>query len=246
FVPAETPPAELFFFPRAILGGNLNQIPQFFNNPEVPWIALVHLVLFVLIAGQIFRGFIRLEYEQLPLFPIPENPFLIIVKMLTGAAALTALLLSIRWFTFPLLALGGPLILLWMFVMIRESRSAPAALARLGQLLSGSMWRPILLTGILLSTGLMAFLLLDSLITYLLFDTIGMNFSLEQTAMDNLANILLTAMTIFILYTVFALLCIGSCLSYYVLLEIKEGRFLKAQLSDLSLSPTLQGLEKEA
>ena len=246
FMTSKVPAGELFFFPQTILGGTLDQIPQFFNNPNYPWIAPLHLFLFSMIVGQVFKLFVEMESRQMMLFPPPENRFLILVKTLTGAAAITALLLSIRWFTFPLLMLVAPIIIVWMYTMIRESKSAPLSIGRTFQLLAGGYGRIVLLALLLLSTGLMAFLLLDTMITYILFDTIGMNFSLEQTAMDNLATILLTFLTIFVLYSVFALLCVGCCLTYYVLLEIREGRFLKEKLSDLSLTPTLQGLEKEA
>jgi hypothetical protein len=64
--------------------------------------------------------------------------------------------------------------------------------------------------------------------------------------MDNLATILLSFFTLFILYLVFAVMAIGSGLLYFTLLEIREAPFLQARLEKIGQTKRIRGLERES
>jgi uncharacterized membrane protein SpoIIM required for sporulation len=248
FIPAMEEPHELFAFPWETFG-TLSILPDFFLNTEVPWIPLIHFVVIAFFSIRLFDWIEKVEKEAaVPLEMKKQNTpqVLVWLKALIGSAVIVGMLLTMKWFTVLFILFLFPVAMIWMYAMQREGIGVFRGIQRLGQLLSGETGRLLGLGLILTLIGFLFFALLDTTVMWFILQTVGMNFAFEQSGMDNLATVLLTFMTMFMLYMVIIILLIGSGLSYYTLLEIREAPHLRKRLQGIGFQERIQGMVKES
>ena len=233
------PPDEMFYFP-AYLFGTLEVLPFFFYDEEVLWLPVLHVGLLTFLTFFLMRKLVPLGALE----PKQGN-FIALLKTAIGAAAMTGLLITMKWYTVLFLVFIFPIVLLWIFIMNREELGAIKAFARTFSLLSGQFGRIMGLGFILSLIGFLFFLLLDTAIIWLLLESVAMNFALDQESMTGLAVILLTFLTMTFLFLTFGILLIGSSLAYFTLLEVQEAPYLRGQINKIGLQKRIQGLAKE-
>jgi uncharacterized membrane protein SpoIIM required for sporulation len=237
-------PAVLFVFSWEFMG-MMKVLPDLIRHPSVPWMPFLQILLFTWLVAGYFR-FIRQaamrEYEGQV---AASGVLLLWLKAALGGALLVILLLPQHGLTVLLFLLTAPLILLWVYVMLWEGRNALQSLGRFFELLLPQLGRYLGFALLLASVGYLFFLLLDSLILWLVFETVGLNFSFSQPVMDNIAAVLLAFLTLFLLFALLGAMVYGAALLYFTLLEIRDAPHLRSRIAKVSPQRRIQGLPRE-
>ena len=237
-------PASLFVFEQQFMG-MIQAIPDLVRHPDIFWLPILQIPLFAWLILQFFR-LIRTE-AQLHLEPpkTRQRPLIEWLKAAIGAAALVLLLLAREWYTLLLFSLLAPMVLLWVQIMLWEGKSAILSISRLFELVMTQLGRYLGFSLLLAAVGYLFFLLLDSIILWLAFESLGIGFLLEQSVMDNAVTILLVFCTLFILFIFLSALVYGSALLYFTLLEIRDASWLRTRINEIELQRRIQGIPRE-
>ena len=231
--------SEMFSFPWS-LGGVVEEMSSFFRQRNVLWYSFLQIFL---IAWIIIR-----TYKMLPLSSNDDKPktsWKLWLGAITGAASIALILISDSWVPILLVVTVAPIIFLWTFLMMRENSWAVPSIGRAFQLVPGTYSRILSLSLILFFIVFFFFLLLDTGLVWFILQFIGMNFQFEQSAMTDLASILLAGAAVFIIYLTVSIYFIAAWLSYYSLREVKEAGHLRNQISSIGQHRQIRGLAKE-
>ncbi len=237
-------PASLFVFTWEFMG-MFKSVPDFIRHPAAPWLPLVQTVL---LAGLILYYTRLIRQKAMPAFGLTDagkSSALDWLKGSIGAALLILLLLPKAWYTVFAFLLLGPLAMLWVYIMVWEEKNALRSAGRLLELAAPQLWRYLGFSLLLSAVAYLLFLLLDSTILWIAFESIGFNFSLTQEAMDNLITIFLTFCTLFFLYWYLGAMMYGAALLYYSLLEVRDAPHLRNQIAQVDVQKRIQGLPRE-
>jgi len=237
-------PATLFIFSWEFMG-MLKSIPDLVRHPSIPWLPVLQIVLFAWLSLQYFRmvhaGVLATERK-----PGPERKKVLDwLKAGIGAAFLVILLVPKEWYTVLGFTLLSPFVLLWVNIMLWEGKSALFSIPRLFDLVIPRLWRCFGFALLLASVGYLIFLLLDSMILWLAFESLGIGFSLEQSVMDNLMTIILVFSTLFLLFCFLGALVYGAVLLYFTLREIRDATWLHDRIGEVGLQGRIQGIPRE-
>lgn len=129
--------------------------------------------------------------------------------------------------------------------MLREGKWALPSLGKLFMIVPGRIGRILHVSLIMFLITLFFFLLLDTVIVWFILDFVGMNFQFEQTGMTDLATIMMSLLTVFVLFLSATVYFIAGWLTYYSLLEIKEADYLRDRIQQIGQQAQLRGLAKE-
>lgn len=241
---APAAPSSLFVFTNEFMG-MLSALPDLVRNPAVPWLPVLQIALFAWLILQ-FAGLIRKRAESAFERELAEKkPLLDWIKAAIGGALLVMLLLSKSWHAVLIFFLLGPLAVLWVYIMLWERKNALQSAGRFFELALPQSGRYLGFALLLASVGYLLFLLLDSVLLWLVFETIGLNFSMSQEAMDNLITVLLVFSSLFLLFLFLGAMVYGTALLYYTLLEIGDAPSLRKQIEEVELQRRIQGLPRE-
>lgn len=139
-------------------------------------------------------------------------------------------------FTFILLILLIPFLLLWHTIMCKENLGIFFGFKRSISLLSGSFGRLTGLLMIIVLVSVVYFFLIASPLTYFYFETLNWNLNLEQEE-TRLFFLIFSSMVSFIgLHLILPLFTIAFILSYYTIRESKEAIKLKERISNFGRS----------
>lgn len=237
-------PASLFVFEWEFMG-MLKAIPNLVRHPDLIWLPLFQILLFAWLILK-FSWLLRSEAQSHFEASWPgQTPFIEWLKAGIGAAALVLMLLAREWYTILVFSLLAPMVLLWVQIMLWERKSAISSISRLFELVMTQLGRYLGFSLLLAAVGYLFFLLLDSIILWLAFDSLGIGFSLEQSLMDNAVTILLAFCTLFILFIFLSALVYGSALLYFTLLEIRDASWLRSRINEIGLARRIQGIPRE-
>ncbi|MBK8490091.1 MAG: stage II sporulation protein M [Saprospirales bacterium] len=229
-------PAALFVFTWEFLG-MLKSIPMLIRHPEIPWMPVVQILLFTWLSMQFF--------QMVRPFVSGQKPLLVWLKAGIGAAILVMLLLPNAWYTVLSFTMVFPLALVWVLIMLWEGKNALRSIVRLFELVLTQVGRYLGFALLLTAVGFLLFMALDSMILWMIFDSIGIGFSLEQSAMDNVVTVLLVFCTLFLLFLFFGAMIFGASLLYFTLVEILDAPHLRSRIERVALQPRIQGLPRE-
>ncbi|MCB9282585.1 MAG: stage II sporulation protein M [Lewinellaceae bacterium] len=229
-------PASLFVFTWEFLG-MLKSIPSLIRHPDVPWLPFLQILIFTGLSIQFFQMIRTSEPGR--------KPLLVWLKVGIGAAILVMLLLPKVWYTVLSFSMIFPLALVWVCIMQWEGKNAFLSVGRLIELVAGQIWRYLGFALLLTGVGFLLFLALDSMILWLVFDSLGVGLSLEQSTMDNLITVVLVFCTLFLLYILFAATIFGASLLYFTLVEIRDAPQLRDRIEKVHLQARIQGLPRE-
>jgi uncharacterized membrane protein SpoIIM required for sporulation len=237
-------PAFLFVFTWEFMG-MFKSVPDFIRHPSVPWLPLVQTIL---LAGLILYYTRLIRLRAMPAFGLANtgrSSALDWLKGSIGAALLILLLLPKAWYTVFAFLLLGPLAMLWVYIMVWEEKNALRSAGRLLELAAPQLGRYLGFALLLAAVAYLLFLLLDSTILWIAFESIGFNFSLPQETMDNMITIFLTFCTLFFLYWYLGAVMYGAALLYYSLLEVRDAPHLRSQIAQVDVQKRIQGLPRE-
>jgi uncharacterized membrane protein SpoIIM required for sporulation len=237
-------PASVFVFTWEFMG-MLKAIPELVRHPQLPWLPAVQIALFAWLGVQFFRQ-IRAETQKRMGEEIKgQKTFLEWLKAGIGAAALILLLLPKVWYTVLVAMLVFPLVLLWVYVMLWERKNALGALARTLDLALPQTPRYVGFAILFGGVGYLLFLLLDSTILWLVFESLGVAVALEAGLMDNVVTVVLVFCTQLMLFVYYGALIYGAAILYYTLVEIKDAPYLRSRIGELGFQRRIQGLPRE-
>ena len=166
-------------------------------------------------------------------------------KMVVCATGLAAILAAPAWLSFLLMITVFPMILVWMYTMIGENLSLFNSITRTLNLVGSSFWQMMGLFCVLLMTGSMFVLLLDTMVMRVILEAIGINVSFTDEGLSDFYTILSSFFAILFFKLIFAMLVIGSGLLFYTLREIKDASLLKEKINEIGSQKKIRGLEWE-
>jgi len=238
FLPGATEWGGRFRFPAGALSG-IGQIDQFFQNDRAPFVPLANTLAFALVSLVVFR---RLQSEEQGR---ARAGILAYLKLLFPAGALAYLLYFNGWFTpFVLIAfLVFPA--LWGYISLRERRNPFASGSRAVALYFPNFSRGFSLSLIFLLVGLLFFSLVNTTLAWFYLDLFSWIIQLPAEQMATLSTIVLTFISVSVLYLVLGMALAGGGLLYYSLLEIQEAPRLRDNIHQIGIQKRIQGLEKE-
>lgn len=233
-------------------GSTLWEIGQFFYQSNLPILIPINIVCFSLLMLTVFQLLKKSAKQQMNIVDEKRTTFKSsLIDFLKIGFIVTAIYLIILTkevnvgLTFLSIFAAFPLLLLSGFITIWEEKNVFSSIGKAFHLLSGQYGQLLKLFGILSITAVAFFLLFDTAFVVFIFEFIGLNFSLEQTAMDVLAIIILTFMVMFLIFLISMMMMAGFGLIYFSLVETKEAIHLKDSIQYIGSGKKIRGLERE-
>lgn len=216
---------------------------QFFNYQQIPILGLVNTIVF---GTMVYMGcfyFIKDSEKHINF----STGFHIIGWL--GSIGLWGIFNAMVW-QGPIVGILGiflfPLLMLWLIVMLKESKNPFSAIWRsLSLWISGfsSVYSIFL---IMLLISFMFSYIFSSPILWFLMDVIGWNFSLPPAEMSAIFSGILTFIFSMFFCLTFPIFMISTGLLYASLKEIKDADGLRAKIEMISIKKQAYGLDKES
>ena len=239
FLPGQALPEDRFRFPSGVFLG-LENLGQFFNNPAAPLIPFAHVLSLSLLSLVVFR---KLSQEERPGYKRPAA--ITFINLMPPMGALTALLYSNDWYTIFLLLLFVAVPAVWGYCGYRDGYNSLAAFSKSLSLWSPNFSRVFGLSFMLLLTGVLFYSLVNTVLAWFFLDLVTWVVQLDEAGMDQLSIVLLTFLSVWLLYLVGAMLLLGGGFLYYTLLEIQEAPGLRQRIQHIGQQARIRGLERE-
>ena len=261
-------PTDLFSFPQInISQGNefvsifeylfvkfiayIGVIHSFFVNEAVPFLVVLNTFIFSCLTFLSFTYLIKtFEKEQEIKEERPTkntmHHILNFAKIATVILVMNLFLVTNDWFTVVLIVpIGYPVLILWMYIMCKESIGLFTGLSRTFYLLNGSSDKLLGTYILTLTIGISFFMITDTSLIWIYIKLVSLNLVLTQEIMDQFAVISLTFISTAVLYLIYPLLISGVGLLYHTLLEIKEAPNLKNRIKNIGNARVIQGMIRE-
>lgn len=242
------------FYISGVNYGYRDSIGQYFYSTHHFMIPIASILTWSVFTFFLFR-WIKKESGR----SFSEHHLLSFIKVLLGISCVHLLLMINNWDVLSLRTLMGagffsatlltfiiPVFLLWTYVMVVEEKNAFRAL---GRALSFSRQRYSAIVGLFLALTILGYLfmlILDSFLFSFFLELVSWVIHLEQEQMDQLSIVLLSFVTLFVLYLVVGMTLIAVGLLYYSLYEMAESKALKQDIQSIGISQKIKGLEREA
>ncbi len=242
FPMASVKPSELFVFEYGLFQ-TFFTLQQFFVNEDWAYLSLVTLFTLGVVTWRALT--LLASRDGGTGKPSIRSGFINFVKSVIGVLGLYGLFAVSGSFAVITVLLGGPVITIWTYTMIRESLTPFRALGRTFKLLNKNYGRAFSAFSILVLTSFLFITLLDTAISGFFFRVIGWVISFDQETMDQISVVLLTFLSHLGMYLVFAIILFGMGLLYYSLKEITDAAALKGHIEQIGGHRRLRGLDRE-
>jgi hypothetical protein len=134
---------------------------------------------------------------------------------------------------------------LWGYISVRTEYNPFSAGLRSFRLFTPNLSRGISLSILFLLVILLFFSLINTALAWFYLDLFSWVIQLPADQMAAFSTVVLTFISVWVLFMVAALALVSGGLLYYSLLEIAEAPTLRQQIQDIGLQRRIQGLEKE-
>lgn len=239
FLPGNALPGDRFQFPPGVFLG-LETIGQMFNNPLAPLIPFAHVLGLSFIGVWVFR---KLGQEERPDYK--RHFGIAFINLMPPMGALVALLYTNDWYTIFLVILLLVVPAIWGYCSYREGLNSLAAFSNSISLWSPNFSRIFSLSFILLLIGAIFYSLVNTMLVWFFFDLVSWVVQLDEGGMEQLSVVLLTFLSVWLMYLVAVMLLLGGGLLYYTLLEIQEAPGLRERIQEIGKQERIKGLVKE-
>jgi len=238
FLPGDIAIVDRFRFPAGAWSG-IQRIDQFFSNLGAPLLPLANTLGFATVGTVAFRRLLREEGRK------PAAAWIVFLKLLVPMGVFAMLLYFNGWYLpfllMALLVLPG----LWGYISLRDNRNPFAAGSRSLSLLFPNFSRGFSLSLLFLLVGLLFFSLVNTTLSWFYLDLFSWVVQLPKDAMAQFSAIVLTFISVWVLYFILAMVLISGGLLYYSLIEIQEAPQLRQRIQAIGSQQRIQGLEKE-
>jgi hypothetical protein len=167
------------------------------------------------------------------------------LKMTVGGLGISAIFAAPSTITILSLISIFPIILLWMYTMIFENRSLFASFSRTFMLAGSAFWQMMGIYAVLMFTGALFMLIVDSGIFYIFIQFIGLNLYLKDELALPFVAVFRTFLTMTCLNLIWMLLLAGIGLLFHSLAEIRSADTLKKRIQSIGSQKRFQGMEWE-
>jgi uncharacterized membrane protein SpoIIM required for sporulation len=239
FLPGQSLPEDRFSFPSGVFLG-LENLSQFFNNPAAPLIPFAHVLSLSMLGLVVFR---KLAQEERPDYK--RSIGIAFINLMPPMGALTALLYTNDWYTVFLVVLFVTVPVVWGYCSYRDGQNSLAAFSKSLALWSPNFSRIFSLSFVLMLIGVLFYSLVNTVLAWFFLDLVTWVVQLDEASMNQLSIVLLTFLSVWLLYLVGAMLLLGGGLLYYTLLEIQEAPGLRQRVQQIGQQARIRGLEKE-
>lgn len=246
-------PSEIFFF-AGISSVFADSMGQFFYGKTHGAIPIVSIFSMSISIFFLYK-WIRKESEM---HQRKFKPGLDFLKVFLGVTIMHFLLMTNVWiegglrvvmgsafYNFLIIGIAGPIFLLWIYTMFVEGKNPFKAFGRAFRLVRFRYSTVFSLFTSLIILGYIFVLILDSYLLTMFLELIAWVIHLEQDQMDELSVVLLSFVSLLVLYLVLSMIIIGAGLLYYSLLEIAETNELRRRIDLIGESQKIKGLERE-
>jgi hypothetical protein len=246
-------PSETFFF-AGISSVFADSMGQFFYG-KTHWAIPIVSIFSMSISIFFLYKWIRKESEM---HQRKFNLGLDFLKVFLGVTIMHLLLMTNVWiegglrvvtgsvfYNFLIMGIAGPIFLLWIYTMFVEGKNPFKAFGRAFRLVRFRYSTVFSLFTSLIILGYIFVLILDSYLLTMFLELIAWIIHLEQDQMDEVSVVLLSFVSLFVLYLVLSMIIIGVGLLYYSLLEITETNELRRRIDLIGESQKIKGLERE-
>ena len=246
FLFANSSPTELFEYPFKPTGA-LESTRQFFIHDEIPFLPILNTLIYSIVTFILMTLFMKETEDYQPVVVNKKSyPLLNFVNTLFVVLILVSFITYVPFYlSFLLSPIVFSVALLCLFVIYKENLNIFSALSRSFNLSSGSISQIHILFIILIFTGLVSFLILDSTLIWFYLELIGWIASTDQNTLDEILAIALTFLFVTTIAMFVPLLVFGICLQYSNFIEIKDAYSLRDKISQIGISKRIQGMERE-
>ncbi len=164
-------------------------------------------------------------------------------KIIIGTIILAGILQTSAWYTPFLVVLVFPIITTWMYSIFQQKMSLRPDFVVTSALIRQGYAQVLGLSLLLLTTSAAFFLIFDTQLVQFIINFIGMNFSMEQSAMDSLATGLRTFLILFLFFVLLIGYSVGFGFLFHSAHEAKYASKLKADIAKISLKKRIKGIE---
>ena len=165
------------------------------------------------------------------------------IKTIVGATILVGILQTNAWYTFFLVVFVFPYITIWMYSIFQQKISLRPDFVVTSALVQQGFGQVLGLSLLLLLSSAIFFLIFDTQLVQFIINFIGMNFSMEQSAMDSLATGLRTFLILFLFFIMLIGYSVGFGFLFHSAYEAKYASKLKADIEKISLKKRIKGIE---
>ena len=226
----------------------IKEIPQLFYNVNEKWLYPFNAILYTLILFIIFFLFEK-RAQVITLEETSSNTVLMLIGKVFGlliVSALSVALLAFDNFLIILLIPGlFPFLFLWAYAIYKGKVNFISALGKTFSMYSANF-------SIVLGLSFSIFLIFvffysfnQLLLFWLIVDMLAWNLSLDQSALDELINMLLLLFAHFNVVLGFTIYTIGGAFSYYSFSEELEAKSLLEKIDDIQFDSQIRGIAKE-
>ena len=234
---------ELFRYRRTLFGTVVN-MDQFFKHEALPFMPVFNIVLFSLFTLFIYQ-ILLMESKESGSGRKWSEYLLDFFKIAPVVAAMQYIMTKDNDFSFFVVLIVFPVLMLWMYVMLKERINIFRALSRTFLLFRGNYSRMIGLFFLMTCISILFISITDTSLLSLYIEAISFNFPLDEEGLKILVNVMLSFITVSVLSLMYGLMLLGAGLLYHTLLEIKDATHLKARIQSIGIGKQIKGMEKE-
>jgi len=215
-------------------------IGEFYINPSFPFLTILNGITYAVVAVFVYSKLAKTAGETMKFHPIIN-----FAKMAVCCTGLVAIIAAQPLITFLLMLTLFPIIMVWMYNMIAENLNLFNSISRTFALVGTSFWNMMGLYAILLITGALFLMILDTSISQIILQAIGLNVSLADRELKDFYTILSSFTAVLLLKMIFAMMLSGFGLLFYTLREIKDADILKEKISRIGSQRKIRGIKRE-
>ncbi|MEM1124837.1 MAG: hypothetical protein AAGJ18_30645, partial [Bacteroidota bacterium] len=230
---------ELFSFNNAL--GNLG---QFFAHPDIVLLPIIAILTFSGLT--LFLNQLLLQKAE----PVTEegsrwSGLLLFLKTVTPVTLMYLLIRIGEGYTGFFVLLLFPVVLLWLFVMMKNDEWYLKGLSQSFYLMGAAYFKLISIAFIMLLISALFYSLLDTSLTYFFIDIVSWNLPFKGIAAKNVLYFVMLFTSLTVLFLLYPLFVLGINLYAFSQTEVKEAKYLKAQIREIGLQKELRGMVME-
>lgn len=226
----------------------IKEIPQLFYNVNEKWLYPFNAILYTLILFIIFFLFEK-RAQVITLEETSSNTVLMLIGKVFGlliVSALSVALLAFDNFLIILLIPGlFPFLFLWAYAIYKGKVNFISALGKTFSMYSANFSNVLGLSFSIFLIFVFFYSFNQLLLFWLIVDMLAWNLSLDQSALDELINMLLLLFAHFNVVLGFTIYTIGGAFSYYSFSEELEAKSLLEKIDDIQFDSQIRGIAKE-
>jgi len=230
-----------------VLGFTL--IRQYFFNMDAPFMMLINIFIYSIMAYTSLTILQRHAEQSTSLETDTKSSTTAhylanFFKVMLAVILLQLLLMFPGRLAILLWIFVAPPILLWAYIMFKESKNAFSAANRSIQLIANKYGQMLGVILLFTAIGLLLYGMLDTVFVWFFYDILSWNLLLEAEGQEHFGSVFNAFASVFVLCVIFSFTLLGFGLFYYSLQEIQDAPSLHRRIQSIGVKRQIQGLER--